>query len=217
MKKVLFLILTSLFFINTNGQTTEGMFIELHVLATAKLNNASKDFEKKLTETNSNDTILKYIDRYSLAIEQTLPLYEGNKQIEKTLLKEPFYDVSKILTDILNNNYMLLGKIVNNELSKNEIKSASLELINKNKFASQFIAQVTLNIFGAIVNERPKNASKDKQYSKLTKKEVDKIKTIIVQLFGENIKQTDVSKMENGYTMSVNILYQGLALEWVYK
>ncbi len=112
---------------------------------------------------------------------------------------------------------MLLGKIVNNELSETEIKSASIELVNKNKFTSQFIGQITLNIFGAIVKDRPKGSSNDKQYSKLTQKETDKIKTIIVQLFGERIKQSDVSKMENGYEMSANILYQGLNLEWEYE
>src|SRR5690606_40119667 len=86
-------------------------------------------------------------------------------------LKEPFNDVSELLTDILNNNYVLLGKIVNSELSETEIKSASKELINKNKFVSQCIGQVSLNIFGAIVKDRPNGSSKDKQYSKLTKKE----------------------------------------------
>src|SRR5690625_1581074 len=192
MNKILFLILTTFFFINSNGQTTEGMFIELHILASAKLNNTAKEFERKLIESSSNDTILKYIDRYSQVIEETIPFYKGNNQLKKTSLKEPFYDVSEILTDILNNNYVLLGK-----------------LVNKNKFTSQFIGQITLNIFGAIVKDRPKGSSNDKQYSKLTQKETDKIKTIIVQLFGERIKQTDVSKMENGYEMSANILYQG--------
>lgn len=217
MKKTLLIIITSLFFLNVNGQTTEGMFIELHILATAKLNNVAKDFEKNLIESSSNDTILKYIDQYSLVIEEAIPFYKGNKQIEKTLLKEPFNDVSELLTDILNNNYALLGKIVNNQLSENEIKSASEELINKNKFASQFIGQITLNIFGAIVKDRPKGSSNDKQYSKLTQKESDKIKTITVQLFGERIKQTDISKMENGYEMSANILYQALNLDWEYE
>lgn len=217
MKKILFLILTTLFFINSNGQTTEGMFIELHILASAKLNNTAKEFERKLTESSSNDTILKYIDRYSQVIEETIPFYKGNNQLKKTSLKEPFNDVSELLTDILNNNYVLLGKIVNNELSETEIKSASNELVNKNKFTSQFIGQITLNIFGAIVKDRPKGASNDKQYSKLTQKETNKIKTIIVQLFGERIKQTDVSKMENGYEMSANILYQGLNLGWEYE
>lgn len=217
MKKILLIVITSLFFINVNGQTTEGMFIELHILATAKLNNTAKDFEKNLTESSSNDTILKYIDRYSLVIEEAIPFYKGNKQMEKTLLKEPFNDVSELLSDILNNNYALLGKIVNNELTENEIKLASKELVNKNTFASQFIGQITLNIFGAIVKDRPKGSSNEKQYSKLTKKESDKIKTIIVQLFGERIKETDVSKMENGYEMSANILYQALNLDWEYE
>ena len=217
MKKILFLILTTFFFINSNGQTTEGMFIELHILASAKLNNTAKEFERKLTESSSNDTILKYIDRYSQVIEETIPFYKGNNQLKKTSLKEPFNDVSELLTDILNNNYVLLGKIVNNELSETEIISASNQLVNKNKFTSQFIGQITLNIFGAIVKDRPKGSSNDKQYSKLTQKETDKIKTIIVQLFGERIKQTDVSKMENGYEMSANILYQGLNLEWEYE
>lgn len=116
----------------------------------------------------------------------------------------------------MNNNYTLLGKIINDQLTDIEIKSASIELINKNKFVSKFIGQVSLNIFGAIVKDRPKGSSEDKQYSKLTKKETERIKLMIVQLFGENIKQTDLSKMENGYQMSANIIYQGLALEWEY-
>ncbi len=217
MKKILFLILTTFFFINSNGQTTEGMFIELHILASAKLNNTAKVFERKLTESSSNDTIVKYIDGYSQVIEETIPFYRGNNQLKNTSLKEPFNDVSELLTDILNNNYEMLGKVVNNELSETEIKSASTKLINKNKFTSQFIGQITLGIFEAIVKDRPKGSSNDKQYSKLTQKDANKIKTNIVQLFGERIKQTDVSKMKNGYEMSANILYQGLNLEWEYE
>src|SRR5690606_40604487 len=120
MKKILFLILTTLFFINSNGQTTEGMFIELHILASAKLNNTAKEFERKLTESSSNDTILKYIDRYSQVIEETIPFYKVNNQLKKTSLKETFNYVSELLTDILNNNYVFIGKIVNNQLYKSK-------------------------------------------------------------------------------------------------
>lgn len=87
MKKFLFLILMNLFFLNINGQTMEGMFIELHILASDKLNHVAKDFEIKLTESNSNDTILKYIDRYSYVLEEAILFYDGNKQLEETLLK----------------------------------------------------------------------------------------------------------------------------------
>lgn len=217
MRKIISLLTFSLLFQFSTGQSTEGMFIELHVLASSNLEKSAKEFETKLLESSSNDTILKYIDRYSFAIEEVIPLYEGNQQMEDTQLKQPFNDVKKMLTEILRNNYNLLGQIIYDELSEDEIKSASKQLIDENKLISQFIGIATLSIFGATVKDRPEGANDEHQFSKLTQKDSDRIKQLIAQLFGEDVIQSDAENLETGYAMSANILYKAFSLDWEYE
>ncbi|MBP0612831.1 hypothetical protein J8J42_07210 [Chryseobacterium sp. cx-311] len=217
MKKILFLIIIGLCFMRTNAQTSDAMLIELHIQACAKLNKAAKDFDLNLPESGSGIAIMKYSNSYSAVIDDVLPLYKGNIQLENSALNSHFNDIGTILTTIKQNNNVLVNRINRKQLTDAELKASVQEVLNANKSTALILGEVTSEMFRVLISNQPTSPDNYSKSLKLSKKESEKIINLITRLFGETAKKTDLTKIENGYALSANMLHQALSLDWQYK
>ena len=90
----------------------ESEFIKAHIVSFAELNLVAQNFERELLGIKSKDTALRYIDLYSLSIEKALPVYAKYKQAKSDLIREVSTDLNSMLTDLMDNNYELIGKLI---------------------------------------------------------------------------------------------------------
>ena len=198
-------ILTFIFFILIFGSifaSTESEFVKSHIQEFYNLDKTALEFEKHLLNIEQKDTALKYIDNYSLALERALLVYNKHKKSDNELIAEVSTDLTKMLTDIMNNNFQLLGKLVKSEMSKEDLKQECQSLVERNKFISGLLRDVSIGIFMTTVKGRPKKASDKEQFSKLTQKERDEINDLLVENYGKQIKSM---KKENT-AMNIRVL-----------
>ena len=216
MVTLLTLTLSRLLICSVNA-STESEFIKQHIIAFYELNATLKNFENKLLNISEKDTALKYINNYSLSIEKAIAVYSKYKQSANAPIKEVSTDLSKILSDIKNNNHELLGKLIKLDLDKKELKSECKGLVEKNQFISNFLKDVSIGICMATVKERPKNTNQNEQFSSLTKTERDKINKLLVEKFGKEISKMKKENSSTPYEYSCIAIYEFLNMTWNFE
>src|SRR5690606_30412489 len=189
-------------------------FIKDHIKEFYDLNNTVIEFENQLLNVEQKDTALKYLDNYSLAIEKSLSVYSKYKTSDNELISEVTTDLTKMLTDIMNNNYQLLGKLVKSELSKEELKQECKSLVEKNKFISGFLRDVSIGICMTTVKDKPKKASNKDQFSKLTEKERNQINELLIDKYGKDIISMKKENTASPYEYSCVAIYEFLNMTW---
>ena len=216
MKTFLTFILSVLFFGNANA-SSEQDFIQTHIKEFYDLDRTVREFENKLLNIEQKDTALKYIDNYSLAIEKSLSAYSKYKTSNNKLIAEVTTDLTKMLTDILNNNYQLLGKLVKSDFKQQELQQECKSLVEKNKYVSGFLRDVSIGICMTTVKDRPKKASDNEQFSKLTEKERNQINELLIAKFGKEIKTMSKENTNTPYEYSCVAIYEFLNMTWKFE
>src|SRR5690606_31655809 len=213
MKSILTIIFSILIFGGVNA-STESEFIKSHIIEFHNLNKTVLEFEKHLLNIEQKDTALKYIDNYSLALERALSIYNKHSKSDNKLITEVSMDLTKMLTDIMNNNYQLLGKLVKSDLSKEELKQECKSLVEKNKFISGFLRDVCIGICMTTVKDKPKKASNKDQFSKLTEKERNQISELLIDKYGKDIISMKKENTASPYEYSCVAIYEFLNMTW---
>lgn len=216
MKSILTIIFSILIFGGVNA-STESEFIKSHIIEFHNLNKTVLEFEKHLLNIEQKDTALKYIDNYSLALERALSIYNKHTKSENKLITEVSMDLTKMLTDIMNNNYQLLGKLVKSDLSKEELKQECKSLVEKNKFISGFLRDVSIGICMTTVKDKPKKASNKDQFSKLTEKERNQINELLIEKYGKDIISMKKENTASPYEYSCVAIYEFLNMTWKFE
>jgi len=216
MKSILTIIFSILIFGGVNA-STESEFIKSHIIEFHNLNKTVLEFEKHLLNIEQKDTALKYIDNYSLALERALSIYNKHTKSENKLITEVSMDLTKMLTDIMNNNYQLLGKLVKSDLSKEELKQECKSLVEKNKFISGFLRDVSIGICMTTVKDKPKKASNKDQFSKLTEKERNQINELLIDKYGKDIISMKKENTASPYDYSCVAIYEFLNMTWKFE
>jgi len=216
MKSILTIIFSILIFGGVNA-STESEFIKSHIIEFHNLNKTVLEFEKHLLNIEQKDTALKYIDNYSLALERALSIYNKHTKSENKLITEVSMDLTKMLTDIMNNNYQLLGKLVKSDLSKEELKQECKSLVEKNKFISGFLRDVSIGICMTTVKDKPKKASNKDQFSKLTEKERNQINELLIDKYGKDIISMKKENTASPYEYSCVAIYEFLNMTWKFE
>ncbi len=117
----------------------------------------------------------------------------------------------------MNNNYQLLGKLVKSELSKEDLKQECKSLVEKNKFISGFLRDVSIGICMTTVKDRSAKASDKEQFSKLTQKERDEINELLIEKFGKDIKTTSKENTDTPFEYSCVAIYEFLNMPWKFE
>src|SRR5690554_5950797 len=215
--KTIFTFILSVLFIGPISASTESELIKDHIKEFYDLNNTVIEFENQLLNVEQKDTALKYLDNYSLAIEKSLSVYSKYKTSDNELISEVTTDLTKMLTDIMNNNYQLLGKLVKSDLSKEELKQECKSLVEKNKFISGFLRDISIGICMTTVKERPEKTSDKEQFSKLTEQERDEINTLLIEKYGKNIKSMKKENADTPFEYSCIAVYEFLNMKWIFE
>lgn len=216
MKTILTFIFSILILGSVNA-STESDFIKSHIKEFHNLDSTVLEFENNLLKLEQKDTALKYIDSYSFAIEKALMVYTKYKKSDNELIAEVSTDLTKILTDIMNNNYQLLGKLVKSDMSKEDLKQECKSLVEKNKFISGFLRDVSIGICMTTVKDRPKKSSDKEQFSKLTQKERDEINELLIEKFGKEIKSMNKENTNTPFEYSCVAIYEFLNMNWKFE
>lgn len=216
MKKLLILILT-LTISNISFAQTENGFLIDHINTFYELHNASIEFDKQLLYIQNIDSAKKSIDTYSLQIEKSIGVFIKYKNTKNPQLNEVATDLSKLLSDILQNNYQLLGKLIKDDYSKDNLKQDCLDLVNKNQFASNFFRDISLGVCMVLAKEKPKGAKKNQQYLKLTKKERNHINELLIEKFGKSIEKGKQIKSKTPFEYSCRLIYEFINMKWEFE
>lgn len=216
MKSILIFILSILILGSVNA-STESEFIKSHIIEFYNLNKTAIEFENQLLKIEQKDTALKYIDNYSLAIERSLSVYNKYKKSDNKLISEISADLTKMLSDIMDNNYQLLGKLVKSDISKENLKHECKSLVEKNKFISSFLRDVSIGICMTTVKDKPKKANNNEQFSILTEKERNQINELLIEKYGKEIKKMKKENAATPYEYSCVAIYEFLNMTWKFE
>jgi hypothetical protein len=126
-------------------------------------------------------------------------------------------DLSNLLMDMLGNNYQLLGKLIKEDYSTENLKKDCLDLVNKNSFVSGFFRDIALGVCMSLVKEKPKGAKENEQFLKLTKKQRDSISDLLITKFGETIKQGKEVKSKTPFEYSCRLIYEFINMKWIFE
>ena len=215
MRISLILIFVIITFTNLNA-TIEQDFIQMHLQVFHKLDVAVQSFEEEMLNPETKKSVMKSIDTYTLALENAIPKYSEYKDSDNELLKKIGTDIPKILSDIIKNNYEVLNKISKKDFKEENLKKECKTLLDKNQFISGFIRQVSIGICMITVEDRPKDASKDEQFSKLTKEQRDNINDKLIELYGENFTHLKKENTKTPFQYSCVAIYEFLNMEWIF-
>ena len=216
MKKTLILILT-LIFSNISFGQIENDFLNDHINTFYELHNTSIEFDKQLLYIQNIDSAKKSIDTYSLQIEKSIGVFTKYKNTKNSQINEVSTDLVKLLSDILRNNYQLLGKLIKDDYSKDNLKKDCLELVNKNQFASNFFRDISLGVCMVLAKEKPKEAKKNQQFLKLTKKERNQINELLIEKFGKSIEKGKQIKSKTPFEYSCRLIYEFINMKWEFE
>ena len=216
MKIILIFILSTLFIGNINA-STESEFIKDHVNEFYDLNKAVIEYENQLLNIEQIDTALKFIDKYSLTLEKSLLVYSKYKTSDNELISEVSTDLIKMLTDIMNNNYQLSGRLVRSDFDAEDLQQECSSLVKKNKFISMFLRDVSIGICITTVKDKPKKASEREQFSKLTEKEKNHINQLLIEKFGKEIKTMKKENTDTPYEYSCIAIYEFINMTWKFE
>lgn len=217
MQKLLTLILAIFLTSSAYSASEESEFIKAHIKCFAELNLVFQKFEGELLNIKSKDTALKYIDQYSLSLENALSTYSKYKKAQSQLIKEVSTDLSKMLSDITNNNYQLLGKIIKSDFNNDSLQSECDQLLKKDRYISNFLIDVSIGVCMATVKDKPKSAKENEQFSKLTVKERDEINNQLKEIYGNGINSKKKEDTASPFEYSCVAIYEFLNLTWKFE
>lgn len=217
MKKIFTFIVTSVLLSTLCIASEEGGFIKAHIESFSEINTAAQNFERELLNIKSKDTALKYIDQYSLSIEKVLPIYSQYIQSSNSAIKEVATDQKKMLTDIMINNYELLGKLVEADFNLASLNSECDKLVKKNQYISSFLKDVSIGICAITVKDKPKDAKRNEQFSKLSIKERDEINNQLTALYSKEISKRKKENSANSFEYSCLAIYEFLNMNWKFE
>jgi len=218
MKHLLLILSIALTFL-TNGLNAqvESNFITDLINTFYDLHNSSVEFNKQLLYINDVESAKKSIDDYSLQIEKSIGIFSKYKKTKNDNINKVANDLSKLLSDMLNNNYQLLGKLIKEDYPNENLKKDCLDLVNKNSFASNFFRDISFGVCMSLVKEKPKRAKENEQFLKLTKKQRDSINDLLKTKFGVTIKQGNKVKSKTPFEYSCRLIYEFINLKWEFE
>lgn len=213
------LILSIVFTFLTSGLKAQvaSDFITDNIIYFYDLHNSSIEFDKQLLYIKDVESAKKSIDNYSLQIEKSIGVLSKYKNTKDEDINEVANDLSKLLSDMLSNNYQLLGKLINENYPNKNLKKDCLDLVNKNSFASNFFRDISLGVCMSMAKEKPVGAKGNEQFLKLTKKQRDSINDLLITKFGETIKQGKEVKSKTPFEYSCRLIYEFINMKWVFE
>ncbi len=218
MKQTLLIFSIVLTFL-TNGLNAQvaSEFLTDHINTFYDLHKSSIEFDKHLLYVQDIEGAKKSIDDYSLQIEKSISIFSKYKKTDDTQINEVATDLSKLHSDILRNNYQLLGKLIKEDYQLDDLKKDCLDLVNKNQFASNFFRDISLGVCMSMTKEKPKGAEENKQFIKLTKKQRDSINELLIAKYGKTIKQGKKVESKTPFEYSCRLIYEFINLKWVFE
>ena len=204
------------FFSNGVYAQKEYEFLTDQINTFFELNSATIEYEKIFLDIKDIETAKKTVDQYSIQIEKSMSVFSKYKKSNNENIKKVSTYFSKLLSDVLNNNYQLLGKLINTEYKKKELKKECKALVDKNQFASMFFREISLGVINLLAKERPKGASENQQFLNLTKTERNEINTRLEEMLGQTIKQGTKVQSKTPFEYSCRLIYEFVNLEWVF-
>lgn len=203
----------------TNGLNAQvaSEFLTDHINTFYEMHNSSIEFDKQLLYVKSIESAKKSIDDYSLQIEKSISIFNKYKKTKDENINEVVNDLSKLLSDMLSNNYQLLGKLIKEDYPNENLKEDCLNLVNKNSFASNFFRDISLGVCMSMAKEKPKGAKENEQFLKLTKKQRNSINDLLITKFGETIKQGKKVKSKTPFEYSCRLIYEFINMKWVFE
>ncbi len=218
MKHPLLILSIALTFLTSglNAQVASD-FITDHINTFYDLHNSSIEFDKQLLYIKDVESAKKTIDDYSLQIEKSIGIFSKYKETKDDNIKEVANDLSKLLSDMLSNNYLLVNKLIKEDYPNENLKKDCLDLVNKNSFASNFFRDISLGACMSLAREKPKGAKENEQFLKLTKKQKNSINDLLVSKFGETIKQGKKVKSNTPFEYSCRLIYEFINMKWVFE
>lgn len=213
------LILSIVFTFLTSGLKAQvaSDFITDNIISFYNLHNSSIEFDKQLLYIKDVKSAKKSIDNYSLQIEKYIGVLSKYKKTKDEDIIEVANDLSKLLSDMLSNNYQLLGKLIKEDYPNENLKKDCLDLVNKNSFASIFFRDISLGVCMSMAKEKPVGAKENEQFLKLTKKQRDSINDLLTTKFGETIKQGEKVKSKTPFEYSCRLIYEFINMKWVFE
>lgn len=192
-------------------------FVTDHINTFYDLHKSSLEFDKQLLYTKDVESAKKSIDDYSLQIEKSIGIFIKYKDTKDENINKVANDLSKLLSDMLSNNYQLLGKLIKEDYPMENLQKDCLELVNKNTFASYFFREISLGVCMSIVKEKPKGAKENEQYLKLTKKQRASINDLLIAKFGKTIKKGKEVKSRTPFEYSCRLIYEFINMKLVFE
>lgn len=213
------LIFSIAFTFLTNGLYAQvtSEFLTDHINTFYDLHTSSIEFNKQLLYVKDIAGARKSIDNYSLQIEKSISVFSKYKKTKDRNINEVSNDLSELLSDILNNNYQLLGKLIKEDYPNESLKKDCLDLVNKNQFASNFFGDISLGVCMSLAKEKPKGDKENKQFLKLTKEQRDSTNDLLIAKYGKTIKQGKNIKSKTPFEYSCRLVYEFANMKWVFE
>lgn len=218
MKNPLLILSIALTFLTSglNAQVASD-FLTDHISTFYELHNRSIEFDKRLLYVKDVESAKKSIDDYNLQIEKSIGVFSKYKKTKDENINEVATDLNKLLSDILSNNYQLLGKLIKEDYPNKDLKKDCLGLVNKNSFASKFFRDISLGVCMSMAKEKPSAAKESEQFLKLTEKQRNSINDLLIRKFGEAIKQGKKVKSKTPFEYSCRLIYEFINMKWVFE
>ena len=192
-------------------------FLTDHINTFYELHNSSIEFDQQLLYIKDVESAKKSIDDYSLQIEKSIGIFSKYKKTKDENINEVATDLSKLLSDMLSNNYQLLGKLIKEDYPNENLKKDCLDLVNKNSFASNFFRDISLGVCMSMAKEKPSEAKENEQFLKLTKKQRNSTNNLLITKFGETIKEGKDVKSKTPFEYSCRLIYEFINMNWVFE
>ncbi len=202
---------------NTTLANEQFNFINDCIEVFAKLDKATIEFNKTLTNNTDSDKLKTAISEYN----NELVIFSMNKLLkysksENLNILEIATDLRNLITDLVKMNYEYLNFITNSKFTEKELKEKSESLIEQNMFVSGFFREISLGICMTSVKEN-KNVKNDEQYSELTLSQRNLLNKSLIEKFGKSVKKGTEVESKTPFEYSSRLIYEFLYMEWKFE
>ena len=213
------IILSILFLFFTNGIRAQvaSEFLSDHITTFHDLHNSSNKFDQELLYVKNIESAKKSIDDFNLQIEKSISIYSKHKGTNDDKVNEVTIDLTNLLSDILKNNYQLLGLLIKEDYSKENLKKDCFDLVNKKQRAANFFKEISLGVCMSLTKVKPKGAKENEQFIKLTEIQRDSINKLLISKFGKTIKKGKEVESQTSFEYSCRLIYEFINMKWVFK
>ena len=218
MKNTIFLFII-IFISNAVRANEKFEFTKDIIKSFTNLNEATLDYYKTLENPKSQEKLKTETMNFVALLVESQNLLLPYLKSESDDVKKVANDLRNLMSDLVKENYSFLGSVSNPELKSNELLTKSEAFKNKLSFVSSFFNQITLGSCMILARERigEEKNNADKQYSVLTLEQRDELNKLLIDGFGNSVKEGQKMKSETAFESSARIMYEFLNMEWEFK